>query len=77
MTKFITASAADLCLPGARGPARRTLLAFLRDMLAFRRQQRDLRALPPHLLNDVGITREEALHEAKKPVWNAPEYWRK
>ena len=31
--------------------------------------RRKLKALDPRLLNDVGITRAQALEEARKPFW--------
>jgi len=33
------------------------------------RQRRYLRELSPHLLRDIGISRGEALREARKPCW--------
>jgi uncharacterized protein YjiS (DUF1127 family) len=38
---------------------------------ARRRERRELRDLAedPHLLNDLGLTREQALEEANKPFW--------
>jgi uncharacterized protein YjiS (DUF1127 family) len=33
------------------------------------RQRRVLAELTPHLLNDIGVSREEALREAAKPFW--------
>ena len=35
------------------------------------RQRRELAALPYEFLDDIGITREEALREARKPFWQA------
>lgn len=33
------------------------------------RSRRELAALDPHLLRDIGLTREAALKEAEKPFW--------
>jgi uncharacterized protein YjiS (DUF1127 family) len=33
------------------------------------RQRVDLRELNEHLLNDIGITRQQALDEANRPFW--------
>jgi uncharacterized protein YjiS (DUF1127 family) len=33
------------------------------------RQRQDLRELDDRLLCDIGITREQAKHEASKPFW--------
>lgn len=35
------------------------------------RQRRELAVLPHEFLDDIGITREEALLEARKPCWQA------
>jgi len=34
------------------------------------RQRADLRELNEHLLNDIGITRQQALDEANRPFWD-------
>jgi uncharacterized protein YjiS (DUF1127 family) len=34
-----------------------------------RRALRELMALGDHLLEDIGVTRQEALREAAKPFW--------
>ena len=52
-----------------------TILAIgwraIRRQSARRRQREALRALAddPHLLRDLGLSREEALDEADKPFW--------
>jgi uncharacterized protein YjiS (DUF1127 family) len=48
-----------------------TALAAIRAWLARGRQRRQLAELEDHRLQDVGITREEALAEAGKPFWRA------
>ena len=35
------------------------------------RQRRTLRKLEPALLRDIGRSRQEAMHEAAKPMWRA------
>lgn len=57
-----------------RGPAITTavlppVLAALRRMHERWHQRQDLRELDDHLLRDIGITREQAKHEASKPFW--------
>lgn len=47
---------------------------FLR-MAALARQRRKLGELPDHLLEDVGISRETALREAQRPIWDPPHHW--
>lgn len=34
-----------------------------------RRSRKDLKTLDDHLLNDIGLTREEARKEAERPFW--------
>ncbi|MFN3662902.1 DUF1127 domain-containing protein [Yoonia sp.] len=46
------------------------------QMIGLARQRRDLRDLDPHLLDDIGITRQDALREAEKPLWDVPRHWR-
>jgi uncharacterized protein YjiS (DUF1127 family) len=58
-----------------------TVLSSLARMIAIwldRRQGRqDLRELDDRLLSDVGISREEALWEARKPFWRTEHARRK
>ena len=44
--------------------------------LAIARQRRELAALDPHMLDDIGVTRSEAVTESRKALWNAPYHWR-
>lgn len=48
-------------------------LVALFDMVATwnerRRQRRALEALPDHLLQDIGLSRADAVNEAEKPFW--------
>jgi len=55
---------------------RRPLLPRLLSLLALRRDRARLRDLPPHMLRDIGITREEAMAEAGRPLWDVPPHWR-
>lgn len=55
-------------------PAR--LLARVTTVLALRRQRAALAALPEAMLTDIGLTREEALNEAQRPLWDVPARWR-
>lgn len=59
----------------ARTP-RRPLLSRLFDLLALRHQRARLRDLPPHLLQDIGLTEDQARAEAARPLWDAPSHWR-
>jgi len=45
---------------------------------AFQRaaQRRELARLDDALLDDLGITREQAEREASRPLWDGPDHWR-
>jgi uncharacterized protein YjiS (DUF1127 family) len=34
-----------------------------------------LAELDDHMLRDIGLTREQARHEAERPSWDAPSHW--
>lgn len=40
------------------------------------RQRRALADLDAHLLQDLGLTKHEAMSEAERPVWDAPSNWK-
>lgn len=66
------------CTSHCTSPRRRPgLLAAWSRMLEIRRQQRRLTELNDHLLDDIGLTREQADAEAKAPVWDVPASWRR
>ena len=48
----------------------------LRAILATHQQRRALLALDAQLLDDIGLTRAEAMDEAARPPWDAPQHWR-
>ncbi|TCP41753.1 DUF1127 domain-containing protein [Rhodovulum marinum] len=39
------------------------------------RQRRRLAELDEALLRDIGLTRDEAVAEARRPVWDVPQSW--
>ena len=45
-------------------------------LMALRRQRAALAALDDAALKDIGLTREEAQLEARRPFWDAPDTWR-
>lgn len=48
---------------------------FLRRSLALWRQRRALAQLDDDALHDIGVSRAEARREARRPVWEVPDYW--
>lgn len=38
-------------------------------------ERRRLARLDAHRLGDLGLTRDEAQKESRRPVWDAPERW--
>lgn len=41
------------------------------------RQRQRLAQLDPHLRRDIGVTEDDIRLENKRPVWDAPEFWRR
>ncbi len=62
--------------PGLRDRLAR-LLRTLGNWRSLRRQRAHLAELDDHILRDIGLTRDDALREAQRPVWDAPERWRR
>lgn len=54
-----------------RSPDMRRLLATLAGWIERARQRRRLASLPDRLLKDIGISRCDALQEARKPFWRS------
>lgn len=52
------------------------ILSRVRTAMTLYRQRARLAALDDHLLRDVGLTRDEALAEATRPLWDVPSHWR-
>lgn len=69
MTCFIALSSRPAG-PRAAGP-----LATLLALADLRRSRRSLAKLDPERLRDLGLSHEQALREAHRPVWDAPEHW--
>ncbi len=44
-------------------------------LYSLQRQRRQLAELEPHLLEDIGIDRNDAQREASRPFWDAPAHW--
>lgn len=67
---------ADLILHRRRFSAV-ALIARLAEARALRRQRRALTRLDARLLRDIGLTRSEAVEEARRRLWDAPPHWRR
>lgn len=52
-----------------------SLWTRMANMLNVRHQRKTLKDLDDHMLRDIGLTREEAMIEAEKPVWDVPRHW--
>jgi uncharacterized protein YjiS (DUF1127 family) len=51
------------------------LLTRIRLGLAARAQRRALAQADDRLLDDIGVSRDQALAEARRPVWDVPPTW--
>ncbi|MEJ8561096.1 DUF1127 domain-containing protein [Yoonia sp. GPGPB17] len=69
----ISTSQTNICAKHSMKP--RSFWAKLDAMLTVRRQRRHLLDLDDHMLNDIGISRSEAVQESLKSSWDAPGYW--
>lgn len=58
-------------------PARLSVLSRLIQALAVTRQRARLADLDAAALRDIGVTRAQAMHEAKRPFWDAPDHWQR
>lgn len=66
-----TVAASHSTSPSSRGVWSRVMAALM-----LYRSRRALAQLDSHILNDIGISREQALSEANRAVWDAPDRWR-
>ena len=53
----------------------RSLIRTLLQAVELRQQRRNLARLSSEQLSDIGITRRQAMDEAARNVWNAPQHW--
>lgn len=61
-------------LPGADLLSR--FLARVTSKRSLMRERRALARLDAHMLEDIGLTREQAMTEAARPAWDVPSNWR-
>lgn len=52
------------------------LLRFLLHCRHTRTARRHLARLDDAALRDIGLTRDQAITEAARPVWDVPDHWR-
>lgn len=64
----------SICTPT---PRFRTNSFGISAYIALLRQRRALANLDQTRLNDLGISARDAACEAKKPIWDVPNHWRR
>ena len=69
----MTARTASRCDSARTAPRRGWSLL---GRIALWRSRRALLSLDDHMLDDIGLTADEARAEARRPVWDAPRSWR-
>ncbi|MAQ84281.1 DUF1127 domain-containing protein [Psychromarinibacter halotolerans] len=57
------------------GTRRRSVLQAIFQLSALRRQRLHLAQMDARMLDDIGVSRDEAMSEASRPVWDAPGHW--
>lgn len=62
-------------LSTSRSGAPRRRRISLMHMVSLHRQRRRLARLDDAALEDIGLTREDARHEARRPLWDVPAHW--
>ncbi len=75
----IARTAAHMTVPAARAPRTSDLSFFDRVEVALGiwRQRRSLARLDRTLLEDIGLSAEQADREAARPIWDVPALWRR
>lgn len=58
-------------------PKKQSLGTIIRRAVSLKRQRRRLARLDDRALQDIGVSRSEADAEARRFVWDAPEFWQK
>lgn len=52
-----------------------SLLAWIATVVETRRERAALAQLDASRLEDIGLTRAQADHEANRPIWDVPSHW--
>ncbi|KPN64164.1 hypothetical protein AKJ29_16065 [Aliiroseovarius crassostreae] len=50
-------------------------LRWMTHALQIRRERQLLSEMSATRLEDIGVTRDQALNEAQKPIWDVPAHW--
>ena len=50
-------------------------LTWLATVIQTRRERVALSHLDEHMLNDLGLTRDQAQREVNRPIWDVPSHW--
>ena len=56
-------------------PTRSGVLSLIVRAVGLHRSRRQLSALDDHMLADIGVTRQDAMAEAERSVWDAQDHW--
>lgn len=64
-----------ISLPHARLPYLNLRRVLIRAG-QLRRSRSALAQLDAHALRDIGLSGQDAQNEARRPVWDAPEFWK-
>ena len=59
----------------AQYSGRKSLVSRLFLFLSIWHERKILDGLDVHLLNDIGVSKNQARSEASRPIWDAPERW--
>lgn len=62
-------------IAASHGRARRGLWGMISKIIRLSHQRRALSTLSDAQLSDIGLSRDEAQAEARRPFWDAPENW--
>lgn len=62
---------------GAVSARRFGLLKTVANMVQLHNERRALAALDADALADIGVSRKDALTEASRTAWDAPDHWHK
>jgi len=71
---MISAHHSHCAAPMARH-SRPSVLARLKSAISLHHQRARLAQLDDAALSDIGLTRAQALQEARRPFWDAPSHW--